>query len=321
MRTRNLDNRKKDPTEFRMRIRTRHPSHRCLKEMLKLLPFRSVMRLGSTTEVLDTVSMGGNIVEINTVKAIKNSASKLLMKECFTLAGVQTADWFILNDKKQFMQQMGPEVEAKAVALKDLPYPIVAKHIMGSRGTGNYKLDDQAAMESFLKTKDLKVYIYEKYYSYAREYRLHITEEGCFYACRKALKKGVAEKDKWHRHDDNCVWFTENIWEGDVETKQPNPDFIKPVNWDAIVAECVKALESTEMDIASFDVRVQAAETEKQKVRTKCEFIIIECNSASSFGADSPNTKVAKKYIHVIPQVAEKKAIEYGVIKKPVQKP
>lgn len=314
MRTRNTQ-RKEEPTAFRTRIRTRHQTHRCLKTELPLLPFRSVMRLGSTTEVLDTVSLGGNIVEINTVKAIKNSASKLLMKGCFRLACVKTADWYLCV-KGQLFQQMGPDQDPVAIALEKLPYPIVAKHVLGSRGTGNYKLDDQKALESFLKTRDVNNYIFEKYYNYAKEYRIHVTEDGCFYSCRKALKKGVPEKEKWQRHDDNCVWFTEKIWEGDVETDQENPNFQKPVNWAEIVAECVKALESTELDIASFDVRVQAAEGEKGKVRDKCDFILIECNSASSFGAESPNTHVAKKYIQTIPALATKKAIEYNVIKK-----
>lgn len=274
------------------------------------------MRLGSTTEVLDTISAGGNIVEINTVKAIKNSASKLLMKQCFTLAGVKTADWFLVKDG-QFLQQMGVDKDPVIVSLDALPYPIVAKHLLGSRGTGNYKLDSQKALEDFLKTKDVKNYIFEKYYNFAREYRLHVTEDGCFYACRKALKKGVPDDKKWQRHDDNCVWYTETIFAEDgTDTKEANPNFQKPTNWDEIVAECVKALEATELDMCSFDIRVQAAETEKGKFREKCDFIIIECNSASSFGENSPNTHVAKKYLEMVPKVATKKAVEYGIIKK-----
>lgn len=292
---------------FKPRIRSRHPSHSSLRNMLPLLPFRSVVRMGSTTDVEETISRGGRIIEINTIEAIKNSASKLRMKNCFTLGGVKTPEWFTMNEKREFFQVMGAEQAPVTIALDKLPYPIVVKHIYGSRGTGNYKLDDQVALQAFIKNriKNVTEYIFEKFYNYGREYRLHITEDGCFYTCRKALKKDAAKDAAWQRHDDNCVWF--------IET---NASFDKPANWEEIVAECVKALNATELDIASFDVRVQNSTTGKGKAREKCEFVVIECNSASSFGDDAPNTFVCKKYLETIPAVAKKKAIEYGVIRK-----
>ena len=80
---------------------SRHPSHSILRaknQTLPLLPFRSVIRLGSTT-----VSDGR--LEINTVEAVKNSASKLLMKEKFTEAGVQTARWYETHESHIFVDQ------------------------------------------------------------------------------------------------------------------------------------------------------------------------------------------------------------------------
>ena len=74
---------------FRPLILSRHPSHSILRaknQTLPLLPFRSVIRLGSTTE-------SDGRLEINTAQAVKNSASKLLMKQKFTEAGVKTAQW------------------------------------------------------------------------------------------------------------------------------------------------------------------------------------------------------------------------------------
>ena len=88
----------KTPTLFRPMILSRHPSHKCLRANTKNLPlsrYRSVIRLGSTTEVQDTIANGGRRIEINSVQSIRNSSSKLLMKQCFERAGVKTAPRFI----------------------------------------------------------------------------------------------------------------------------------------------------------------------------------------------------------------------------------
>jgi hypothetical protein len=72
----------KNPTLFRPMIYSRHPSHNVLRsntKNIRLLPYRSVIRFGSTTECPDTVAKGGNRIEINTIEAVKNSASNLLM--------------------------------------------------------------------------------------------------------------------------------------------------------------------------------------------------------------------------------------------------
>jgi len=130
----------KEFTKFRTRIRTRHPSHRPLRSVLPLLPFRSVIRLGSQTDEPNTISHGGNVVELNTIEGVRNSANKRLMKQCFNLAGVQTADWYLLDNKGQFYQQQGLEESPKLVDIKDLPYPIISKHVHGSRGEGETKL-------------------------------------------------------------------------------------------------------------------------------------------------------------------------------------
>ena len=68
---------------FAPMIRSRHPSHRGLRTGLKKLPFRSVIRLGSLTELDDAASVSGTRVELNSPDAIRNSSSKLKMKRCF----------------------------------------------------------------------------------------------------------------------------------------------------------------------------------------------------------------------------------------------
>lgn len=286
---------KKKVTNFRIRIRSRHPSHRILRTALPLLPFRCVFRLGSLTKVDGVVSEGGKIVEINTIEGIKNSANKRLMKECFEVAGVNTAEWFFWDNNNDFVRGNDNTVKIK---YGDLPYPVVLKNIYGSRGTGNYLVNTEAELTRLIADKKLINYIVEKFHNYNREYRLHITQDGCFYTCRKMLRKDTPEKDRWHRHENNSNWILEE-----------NELFDKPSNWDKIVSQCVNALNAVELDVCSFDIRVQSAKTQKDKVRENPEFIILECNSASSFGEIT-----AQRYLAEIPKLAMRKAKEYGII-------
>ena len=81
---------KKEFTKWRPVIRSRHPSHNPLRrrnplKLLPLLPFKSLIRFGSNTELQSTIDNGGDRIELNTVEAIKNSSNKLLMKECWKI--------------------------------------------------------------------------------------------------------------------------------------------------------------------------------------------------------------------------------------------
>lgn len=209
------------------------------------------------------------------------------MKQCFTRGGVKTADWWTFDNSNRFFNQ----VTGGHTAYNDLPYPIIVKSHHGSRGEGNSLLNNQQELEAWMRGKTLSNYIFEKYYTYTREYRLHVTEDGCFYTCRKMLKRDTPEDKKFQRHDDNCVWIMEN-----------NPEFNKPVNWNDIVADCVKALKSLGLDIAGFDVKVQSAKDSKGRLRDICEWIVIESCSAPSFG-----NVTLEKYTTEIPKVLNKK--------------
>jgi len=282
---------------FRPRICSRHPTHNILRTELPKMKFRSVFRLGSTTEIEDVIDNGGVRVEINSIESVKNSASKRLMKECFTDAGVKTADWFIVDAQGNFIQKLGEN--SKKISKKELPFPLIIKSLHGSRGRGNTLVKDLAALDIFLQGKDMKNYIIEKFYSYSREYRIHVTSEGYFYTCRKMLKKDTPEDKRFQRHDDNCVWIVED-----------NPSFEKPVNWDALVADCIKALESLGGDIMAFDVKMQSVKDAKGNLRKDPKWIILESCSAPSFGEIT-----AKKYIEQIPKVATRIALEVGILK------
>ena len=273
---------KKQLTRFRPQIKSRHPSHNVLRTNLPLTPFKSVIRLGSTTEVYDTVAHGGKRIEINNVESIKISSNKKLMKQAFNTADVATADWWTGGDLKEWA---------------DEKFPIVAKHIHGSRGEGNTILYNKQQLENWLPNKTMSNYIFEKFYNYALEYRLHVTEDGCFYTCRKALKSDTPEEQSWYRNDSNCVWLLET-----------NPAFRKPNSWNDIVADCVEALKTIGADILSFDVRVQSAFKGNGQPREYQEYILLECNSASSLSNDTDEMSiVATKYIEVLPKLIIKK--------------
>lgn len=277
-----------------LKIRSRHPSHNSLRRLIKV-NCNAVLRLGSQTlnsEIFPNLRSTAKIIEINTPTAVANSANKLLMKKCFTENNVKTADWWTY--KKNIFHNFDNEVSDHSI--ENLPYPIVAKHIYGSRNRGNTLIANKQELENWMQNKALSNYIFEKYYSYSREYRLHVTEDGCFYTCRKMLKSDVPEDKRWYRNDSNSVWVLES-----------NELFDKPINWESIVNECVKSLKSVGLDIGAVDLRVQSAEDRKKsgKVvhRASPEFIVVEINSAPSFGE-----LTFERYANELPKLINKKS-------------
>lgn len=293
---------------FRPLILSRHPSHSILRvknKTIRLLPYRSVIRFGSTTEVSDTVEKGGNRIEINTIEAIRNSASKLRMKQKFTEANVKTANWYKIRGFAGGYLADSQFDTTTDIELSDLPFPIVAKAHFGSKGKGNTLIRTLEEFTQWKIGKPIDNYIFEKFHNYALEYRLHVTEEGCFYTCRKALKSDCPEDQKWRHHDDTCVWFMES-----------NPDFRKPNSWNDIESDCVKALNAIGADILSFDVKVQGATDKDGNRRDYQDYILLECNSASSMSNGTDEISVcAQKYIDEIPKVIINKAKKLGLYK------
>lgn len=262
---------------YRPMIRSRHPSHAPFRTQLRKLPFRSVVRFGSLTELEDPASKNGSRIELNSKEAIKNSSSKLLMKQCFQEVGVKTADWessSVVNDIQLFINDTG--------------FPIIAKSHHGSRGLGNTMLKTQEEFNNWIIGKTLSNYIFEKYYNYNKEYRLHVTKNGCFYTCRKMLRQEFREHpNSWQRHDDNCVWILEE-----------NENFDKPNNWKEIEDHCIKALISCGLDFGACDLRVQNNNDSEGNRRDNPDFIVVEINSAPSMGIVT-----LEKYNEILPQL------------------
>lgn len=268
--------------DYRIRIFSRHPSHNILRKNLPKLNFRSIVRFGSITEI----NNGLKYIELNSVESIKISSNKRKMKEKFDIAGVPTAPWFNagdVDDIVDFMEEL------------EIPFPIVCKSLYGSQGVGNTLINSQEELEDWASNKNLNNYIYEKYIPYGLEYRLHITKNGCFYTCRKALKSDAETKDRWRRHKDNSIWLLES-----------NPDFRKPNSWGDIVSNCVLALKTIGADVLSFDIKVQANTNKPDKYQ---KFIILESNSASSMQSPIHNdiSICAQKYLDIIPTLLKNK--------------
>lgn len=285
-------------TSFRPRIRSRHPSHDCLRpenKNLPLLPFRSVIRLGSSTELESAVSKGGTRIELNTTDAIANSSNKFRMKQCFERGQVKTANWsfYDLEAEAFWMHKQGedPALLVRDAWLQLLEFPLVAKKHYGSRNNGNTKINTLEEFSTWLQGKDLRNFIFEKYYSYTREYRLHISEDGCFYTCRKMLRSDAPPEVRWFRNDAHCVWILEE-----------NESFDRPTNWTDIENECVKALQSVGLDFGAVDLRVQSARKNNGEIRETPKFIVVEINSAPSFGGVTE-----EKYLEVLPNLLRKK--------------
>lgn len=255
-----------------LRVFSRHPSHSVIRKKI-LASVLACVRFGSST------AWNRSEYELNSIEAVGNSSNKVRMKTLFDEHGVKTAQWW-----QSPMQLDGMKDE--------IPFPLIAKRINGSRGRGMVKIDSSEELLEFVKgNTNIKNYIFEKYHNYVREYRLHVDAQGCFYTCRKMLKSDTPEDQRWFRNDSNCTWFLEE-----------NEKFDRPVNWQAIEEECVKALNAVGLDFGACDVRVQGSKTSKGKDRKEPDFIIVEINSAPSFGEVT-----AEKYAERLPETLANK--------------
>ncbi len=260
-------------TTFKPFINSRHPSHAVLRDTLPNFPFRALIRLGSTKTLQEaypskTSEQLARVREINSIQGVKNSSSKLLMKQCFTRAQVKTADWWRFAQNSNTSSQFYKNSSSAMDDISELPFPIVAKSHYGSRGIGNTKHDNVESLQAFLRNNNPSNYIFEKFSTFSKEYRIHVTNNGCFYTCRKLLKN-TAPEGTWQKHDDgNVAWVLEE-----------NEAFKKPSTWNLIVEDCIRAKNALSLDICSFDVMVQGSSKENP------EWIIIESQSAPSFGS------------------------------------
>lgn len=269
----------KDYKRFRPRIRTKNHTASGLRpknKMTKLVPYRSIVRLGSTTEneqVFSRAEMARGFKEINSTNAVRTSSNKLSMKQAFKDKNVKQSEWWTLNEFRN---------------LEEVPYPILAKKVRGSKARGMVKIENKQELDNFMNNNNLDGYYFEKFHNYAREYRIHMSiASGEFMAWRKLRRKD--EEIRWYFNNDNCNWV--------------NPEhelFDRPNNWNEVVDNCKRALEAVGLDIGACDVRIQSNE------KRNPEFIICEINSAPSLG-----DKGVEVYANEIFNVSEIKPLIY----------
>jgi hypothetical protein len=294
---------------FRTLVYSRHPTHNILRTSLERLPFRSVVRLGSTTVLSKKCEAKGAYTECNSIKGIINTSNKLIMKMKFIESGIPSPAMFLpliqpsgvgigtetkdgaiainVENKLKYVVSAlgmnGNSVSGNPIKIIDLQYPLVAKVNFHSRGRGMLLLKDVEALKELLKQDNVRKYTFEKYTNFAQEYRVHATRDGIFYICRKLRKEEAT--DRWYFNSKNSVFqitYEDGVW-------------IKPqlACFKSMEQACIKALIALDMDIAGFDIRVNASGE---------NFLIIEANSACSFGEHT-----AQQYIKQIPIILKKK--------------
>lgn len=229
-------------------------------------------RMGSTTpeeEILKNHKHKFFNLVINTIEGCKISSDKRLMKKCFKENNIKTSEYFAPFTDDKIVDMF--KIQQDIIIIKDLfekwNNKMIIKKYNSSKGNNIYYIDTKEKLEEFLKEQKYHLFdfVFEKYYTYSKEYRLHVTKNGCFYTCRKMLKNDA--EVRWHRHENNSVWILED-----------NPLFDKPKSWDKIVEECKKVLKVMKLDIAAFDVKVQTNDKKDP------DFIILESNTAPALG-------------------------------------
>jgi len=272
---------------FKPQLRTKNHTAAPLRSSLGEFAMRCIIRLGSKTTVAEAfprIPQGRPVVEVNTVEACHNSGNKILMKQCFDRAGVKTAEWWKLCDLYEILRPEPIELNH---------WPIIVKHKNSCKGEGIYLFESREDLDEWAIGKRTADYICEYFYGFSKEYRLHVTKDGCFYTCRKMLKADA--EDRWHRHDTNSVWIMEE-----------NPLFEKPKNWDDIVSECVKALNAVGLDVGACDLKVQSEKGHRDDFIP--DFIVLEINSAASMGSV---TEI--KYREELPKIINNKITNYVI--------
>ena len=268
----------------RPQIRTKNHTAAPLRGNLGEYAMRCIIRLGSrisTEAAFPRMPQGRPVIEINTPYACHNSGDKILMKQKFDEVEVKTADWEVLSNIS--------DIDGRDWDI----FPAIIKHRNSCKGEGIYFVE--SAEDLAIKMTELRPnssYIIERYMGFQKEYRLHVTKDGCFYTCRKMLKADAEER--WHRHDTNSVWIMEE-----------NPLFEKPKNWDAVIAECVKALNAVGLTIGACDVKIQSEKGRGADFTP--DFIVLEINSAASLGMVT-----LEKYLQKLPEIIKDKITNYG---------
>ena len=225
------------------KLRVFSPNQSCAPLRNLEFPNRILLRLGSTTPLNSKYKY----LELNSIDGVRVSANKIYMKSVFADVNIHHSEWGHFTnpgDLRQFFAQHKI---------------VIAKHRHSSKGENIYYIDNKKALEMFIDThKNLPEFIFEKYYFYPNEYRLHVdVNHGCFYACKKILNDDALVQ--WHKHANNSTFV------------YVTPEHIKPDCWNQIVEDCQTVMKAMGLHIACFDI-----------LCSNDNFIIVESNTAPS---------------------------------------
>ena len=253
-----------------IQVRSRNHSARLLRKQIPCT-VPTVLRLGSftsTEEIFTPQQIRSGIIEINTVNSCKNSNDKLLMKQCFDNCAVPTANWALLSEVTPDNERQVTINTNARKAYNTLRYPLIIKNRHSSRGRGIYFVPDEATLIRYKRELTQTAHIIEEFRNFSKEYRVHASSLGSFYANRKMLLRDIPEDQRFHRHHENTVWILPN-----------NPDFDAPTNIEAMYEAAALAVEAVGLTIGCVDVLIQQNRPGRQP-----EFIILETNSAPALG-------------------------------------
>jgi carbamoylphosphate synthase large subunit len=276
-----------------IKLRSKNPSAADLRTRLAgVRTVKSyVVRLGSRTPLStfkNPVYRGA--MEINTIESIENSRSKLRMKNCFAAEVVRQSNWweFRGNNTSQ-MRVIDPTINFDGhphdsiVEASTLPYPIVVKQICGFKGHGMVKCETEAELNVWLANHNPTGYYIEEFKNFAKEYRLHATQNEVILSWRKLRRADAAER--WFFNSSNCNWVNEE-----------HEMFAKPACWNLMCEHAIRAIRATGLSIGAVDVRVKSGGNKLE------DFIVLEVNSAPELGEVGTEayfnviTKMIKEY-------------------------
>lgn len=258
------------PINRTIRVRSRNHSARLLRNQVHCQR-PTVLRLGSftpTEEIFTPQQIRSGIVEINTVQSCKNSNDKLLMKQCFDNCAVPTANWALLSEVRPETQERVNITVTHNKPYNSLRYPLIIKNRHSSRGRGIYFVENEETLIRYQRELSQSAHIIEEFRNFSKEYRVHASVEGAFYANRKMLLRDVPAEQRFHRHHENTVWIVPE-----------NPDFDAPTNINLMYEAAANAVASVGLTIGCVDVLVQQNRDGRHP-----EFIILETNSAPALG-------------------------------------
>jgi glutathione synthase/RimK-type ligase-like ATP-grasp enzyme len=256
-----------------VRIRTKNYTAAPLKRAI-FVPFLSVARLGSHTPTHEIFPLARDITECNTVNAVLNSSNKLRMKECFNKYNIPQADWYhgSFSDINKIKKHFNISEE----------YQLVGKAINGFQGRGMVLINNDKELKAFCSTHSPEYFFIERFYNFAREYRLHATQDKVFLSWRKLRQQNATER--WFFNSQNCNWVGER-----------HGLFNKPANWDKLCNAACNAIKVVGLDIGAVDIRIQSSGRDPQ-------FIICEVNSAPALAEEG-----IEKYREQIKEILIKK--------------